>query len=500
MSARDQLRRWSWLAVPLIIALAAANFLWQLGSSSYFVDELLSIGAAAQPLGRVLHAVGRTEIAPPAYFFMLHGWLQALGGSRLEWATRLASAICGELLVAAVYWLASLLTARRAAALFAAALAALSPFVLQYAQLAQGYVFVALMATAAVAAAVQADRLVSGCGQRACLALAILGAVLALVIHYTALFAIAPLCVWVLRRPSITRVWRFGMAASCLLVELALVPLLSTQHQAFPARSGVAGSGALTANTLSYMLEVPFAGRVAPVRALGIAVTVCALLVLLLRARDFLGERTLGPARRLLLVIAVGEPLALVLMSAVGGSSFWGHLMLPRYAAVAVPFIVVAIALACAELPRVLGGALGCAAVAAALVGVFGSHRPAGFYLDGRGAAQYLRSHARAGDAVIIPADTTASLPLRYYGLGPLRPYANGSPAATRVMEAGRRRVWVVFELPPQNTPSSAALLSAERQTARSCGYRVLDARVFTARTPLGVLGEAPLASRARCA
>ena len=58
----------------------------------------------------------------------------------------------------AVYWLASLLSEHPAFALVAAALCACSPFVLEYAQRAQGYAFVALAVTAAVAAAIQHDR------------------------------------------------------------------------------------------------------------------------------------------------------------------------------------------------------------------------------------------------------------------------------------------------------------------------------------------------------
>ncbi|HEY2436604.1 MAG TPA: hypothetical protein VGH93_05450, partial [Solirubrobacteraceae bacterium] len=63
------------LALPAVLALGAANFLWQLGGSSYFVDEVQSLEVATRPLHGVLHATSTIELAPPAYFYFLHGWL-----------------------------------------------------------------------------------------------------------------------------------------------------------------------------------------------------------------------------------------------------------------------------------------------------------------------------------------------------------------------------------------------------------------------------------------
>jgi len=101
------------LALPAVIAVAAANFLWQLGSSSYFVDEVQSVDVATRPLGGVLHATATLEVSPPAYFYFEHEWLGHLG-SLSEWAARLPSAICGILLAGPVWWLATLVSDRRA--------------------------------------------------------------------------------------------------------------------------------------------------------------------------------------------------------------------------------------------------------------------------------------------------------------------------------------------------------------------------------------------------
>ncbi len=147
------------LALGVVLVVAALNFLWQLGSSSYFVDEVLSLQVASHSLGGLLHAVSHTEITPPAYFLFQHEWL-ARAGSQAEWVARLPSVACGVLLVAAVYWLASLVSANLMVSLGAAALAALSPFVLEYAQRAQGYLFAALLVTVAVCSVLQVRALV----------------------------------------------------------------------------------------------------------------------------------------------------------------------------------------------------------------------------------------------------------------------------------------------------------------------------------------------------
>jgi len=188
-------------------SLAAANFGWQLGSSSFYVDEVDAVGSALYPLGQLLHAVSRMEISPPAYYAFMHEWLYRFGWSH-EWVARLPSAACGVLLVGAVYWLCSQLQARRVTGLAAAALTALSPFVLEEAQLAEPYVFAALAVTVAVAAAVRAERETPAASRWLVVALA--ASVLALCLHYTAALAIAPLCVFVAARSSTPRRWRIA--------------------------------------------------------------------------------------------------------------------------------------------------------------------------------------------------------------------------------------------------------------------------------------------------
>jgi 4-amino-4-deoxy-L-arabinose transferase-like glycosyltransferase len=489
--SRDGLSRAEarWARAPAVglagvLALGALNFLWQLGSSSYYVDELQSLDASLKPLGGFLHGLGTIEISPPAYFLFLHEWLYRLGSGSAwlrqlaaghESLARLPSAVCGVLLVASVYWLTSLLSDRRATRVGAAALTALSPFVLQYAQLAQPYVFAALAATVAIGAAIAAERRPRARGRW--LAVSLLACVLALCLHYTAALVVAPVCAWVAASARAPRGWRVGFPAGCLATGLALLPLALTQHRHFPGRPGTAHSGAVSLTSVANMIETPFTGRVDALRGLGVAVIVLAAVAAV--------RRGASARRRAVPVLAVGVPLCLLAVSAVGGASFLGHLMLPRYAAAAAPLMIVMVALAAESLPLPGAVALGACAAVVSLAGLLESHRSSGFYFDARDAVGYIEAHHRAHDAVLAPSDDVEALPLSGYGLDRLHPSRLGS--GPNPLAEGRR-VWVIGQLPQQNTPSSGELLRFERAALRSSAERPLSARVFPGVPPLAVV------------
>ncbi|MGI8904148.1 MAG: glycosyltransferase family 39 protein [Solirubrobacteraceae bacterium] len=507
------------LALPALLGLTAANFLYQLGSSSYFVDEVQSVAAAASPLRGVLHAVSATELTPPAYFYFLHEWLLRLS-SHAEWVARLPSALCGVLLVAAVYWLTRLLTERRPVALLAAALSACSPFVLEYAQRAQGYVFVMLAVTVAVAAAMEAERAER---RRALwLAGAILACVLSLWLHYTSAFPVVALCAWVATRGSFTARARTMYLSACAIAGLALVPLLIAQHDSFPHRSGVAASAGVSGANVATLVATPFDGRLDALRLLGGLLTVGAVLVLIVLRRGVARERCL------LLALAAGEPLALLALSALGG-----HLMLTRYAAVAAPFMIVAIAVAGDALVRIsrpaavgrrspwlrragegpgsswlqravaaagslwlrraVAAALGTGAVVLAVAGPLDSHRPSGFYPDARGVVGYIAARERPGDVLLTTRNPATAVPLIYYGAARLHLNWIGDAGTGRLVQTRRRRLWTILELPP-GAPSARRVIALASPGAASLGYRVLGERAFPGITPLAVVLAAPIA------
>ncbi len=201
-----------------------------------------------------------------------------------------------------------------------------------------------------------------------------------------------------------------------------------------------------------------------------------ALLVVLRERRRESGEL------RLVAMIAIGEPLALAMLSAVGGGSFWGHLMVIRNAVVAVPFIVVAIAAAVELLPRKLGAALAAAAILAAVAGSIESHRTQAFDPDARGAAHYIEAHARPGDILVTPWSTGTTAPLPYYGLGREHVQWTAAPPI------GKGRVWLIAQLPQHNSLTPRAVLAAERVALARYGYRPITAQIFASEAPLAVM------------
>jgi 4-amino-4-deoxy-L-arabinose transferase-like glycosyltransferase len=485
------------LALPLLMALGAANFIWQLGSSSYYVDEVQSVNVSQHALGTIFSALTHMEVSPPAYYLFLHEWLYRFGFGH-EWVTRLPSALAGTALVGAVYWLCSLVSDRFSTRLVAAALTAFSPFVLQYAQLAQPYVFVALASAIAVGAAMRALR--DPRVRAGWLAVALVCSVLALCLHYTAAVVTVPLCVWVATRSSLPRAWRAAFPLSALVTGAALLPLVLSQHRSVGSRPGTAHSGAVTLTSLVGMLEVPFTGRVDALRVVGLGVTMfsCAIVAFAVyrarAVRALVGSRserlTREGARALMLVLAVGVPVVLLAFSAVVGAGFLGHLMLPRYAAVGAPFTIVTVALAIEVVPRSVAAAIVvCAAIVIAL-GLHDSHRPKGFYADARGVAHYLRPRLQPGESVVATTDTVVQIPLLWYRA---LPSAETTPATT-VLRLNRGRTWLIDESGGY-MPSDAILLADERRELKPFGLRPLVARAFPGMPTLEAVLVAPLRS-----
>src|SRR5688500_727001 len=168
-----------------------------------FADELSTYWiVAGRSLGDVLSVV-RTdaEITPPLYFVAT--WLT----TRVDLAPELVRApslIAGVATIPLVYVL-GMRTVGRAAGLVAAALTALSPFMVYYSAEARGYalmIALVVLSTIALLAAVDGGRAGWWVAYGAC-------ACLAVYTHYTSVFALAGQLLWLLwahpeaRRPAI---------------------------------------------------------------------------------------------------------------------------------------------------------------------------------------------------------------------------------------------------------------------------------------------------------
>jgi Dolichyl-phosphate-mannose-protein mannosyltransferase len=169
------------------LAIRLSNF-----NQSLLGDELSTYWILhGHSLGDVLSSIrSNDEISPPLYFIL--GWLSLKVGSGPEWM-RLPSLLAGTAAIPLVYLL-GMRTVSRAAGLVAAAVMALSPFMIYYSTEARSYaLMIALLigSTLALLAAVESRRArwwvvyaVCSCG--------------ALYSHYTAVFPLAAQFVWAL--------------------------------------------------------------------------------------------------------------------------------------------------------------------------------------------------------------------------------------------------------------------------------------------------------------
>lgn len=451
------------LLLGAVIALGAANFLWQLGASSYFVDEVLSIQHAVPALGTVNHLVATTETTPWPYFWALHVWLH-LTGSQAEWVVRLPHALAGVALIAAVYWMSRAFLDRHAS-LLAALLTALSPLVLTYAQRVRVYVFVLLALTLAVGLVVRAARERPWRGWR--LAAGAGAAILALWLHYTAAFVVVPLCLWLLFQRALPGRARLWFVLACTAGGLAELPLFLRQYSYAP-NGGVGPGGAITALNVVRILETPFDGRyVAPVNAFRImALVVLGTCAVMLVLRP--GQRVREP--RLLLALGACAPLAVLVLGLAGKD-----VVITRYTVVAAPLLLTVVAAGLASLPRAAAGVVGLLCATAGIWGLVRVHERGGFYPPAKEAITFIRRHEVAGGVLALPGHPGADLPLGYYAQRLLHPVpafieATDRPALLAVLRH-RQPVWNVVERRSVAASPSALRQQLDRYLV-SYGYR----------------------------
>ncbi|MGH2919479.1 MAG: glycosyltransferase family 39 protein [Solirubrobacteraceae bacterium] len=466
-----------------VLVLAAAGFALGLGGSSLFIDEVYSWEASRGSLGDLAQALQYSEVTPPLYYLILHAWMQAVG-SDSELMLRLPSVAAGIALVAALYWLGNLVAGRRAG-LIAATLGAVSPLVLLYAQQVRAYIWVMLALTVAVAAVVQATRdrssrwLLVGAAAACC----------SVLLHYTAVLVLAPLAVWLWLSPGVPLRWRAGFCAAVALPLGALVPL--ALEQASQGHHDIAQTYAsLTMFNALRIASSPFDGRATGglmvARELG-AIVVVEVLALLALADRFRPIR----ARRLVVACAATPLVAVLLASALGQP-----IALTRYTAVAVPFVLVAIAAVAVRLQRPLGMLLLTTALVASGVGVVAAQRHDGRNPDTRAAIATVADNWRAGDAVVSVGLLGFDGALSYYGekllangehdvyaYGSLSAAAQAPPVVAAAVDGGR--LWIVAD----------PVLSRRelREGLRALDLEPVYARTFAGNAPVQLVRAEPL-------
>jgi hypothetical protein len=298
-------------------------------AAGYWVDEGLSLGIADRPLGAI-PGVMRLDGSPPLYYALLHGWIRAVGTG--EVATHALSLLFALLAVPAAFWGARTLFGTRAS-WCAGVLAALNPFLTQYAQETRMYSLVVLFGLVACATFTRAFAL-PGPGERAAKGwLVAFGVALAALLYthnWALFFALATGAVWLgtlVAAPPPARGARlrdgllaFGVAA---VLYLPWLPTLLDQSQ----HTGAPWS---KAPPLRELLTIPahLLGNVAQVALLFAAGA--GLVALAGRRR---GEHRTPQARSVLVLAAIFLLTIVLAWSASQVSPAWAV----RYLAVALP-------------------------------------------------------------------------------------------------------------------------------------------------------------------
>ena len=205
------------------------------GAQSLWFDELVTVSLLRGGFGAMLDAIPTSERTPYLYYVLAWPVVHLLGDG--EVGARALSVAVGTATIPMAYLAGRELASRRVG-LVTAALVAVNPMLVWYAQEARSYALLAFLATTGLwlfARARHAD------GHAALAAWAVVSS-LALATHYFAALAVLPQAVVLIARPAGGRRARAAAwSALPLVVLLAHVPLLREQTARPAARSR--GSG-----------------------------------------------------------------------------------------------------------------------------------------------------------------------------------------------------------------------------------------------------------------
>ncbi len=432
---------------PELVALAAVVLvggllrLTTLGSQSYWVDEATTVHELHLSFGALLHEIRVNETTPPLYFVLAWLWAKLFGTG--EVGLRLMSGLLGIGLIPLVYLCARELLSRWAAVL-AAALAALSPFLIWYSQEARSYALFALLCSASLLFCLRSRAEPT----RRNLVLWTIWSTLAIFTHFFAGFLVAAEALLLL-----VSVRSRALLAGCAVIalaQLAVLPLAvgDTSHplnwiQAFPLSTRIQqvpvqlGLGQLFQ---SGIVAHGLAG------AALLAVVVAALLL-------FAGGRRERRAAVVGAVLAGAVILVPILLAVLGRDYLVPRNLMPAW----TPLAVVIVAACTVPRARVGGAMLAVAVLAGSVwadveVGTKTQYqRP-----DWRGVAAALGT-SRGSRAIVADQGNFATQPLSVY-LG--APWLPPGPAPTAVSEVDVVRS--AFAQPARSLPAGMRLLSSK--------------------------------------
>jgi len=475
-------------AVPRVLVAHQPVFADEL--STYWISVRHSLGGVLSLLyssGRIHHA----EITPPLSF--LASWLTTRAGATVE-LLRLPSLLAGIATIPLVHLL-GLRTVGRRAALTAAALTALSPFMIYYSAEARAYGLMMLLVVCAVLCLV----LAIDTGRRRWWALYAVCAAAAFYSHYTSVFVLAVALGWTLwSEPRARRAALLANAGAAALVIPwipGLIQDIRSPTVKILSELSAFTPGAVRVDLEHWALGYPYtvAGglRALPgVAALVLlALAAAVALVGLARRRPPARWRTApwpttrrpgaptqrptAPTRRLVLVgaLMLATPVGEIVASAVGN-----HIIGVRDLAASWPFLALTAAAALAGAGRRLGLVAAALAVVAFGLGAEKMLQPRFARPNFQAAADYVAARARPGDVVI---DAT----------GPLSP-----GPLTGLDVALHRRLTVLRVLAPAERDHPFGLFDQPVPISRAFAQAVTAARggrvfIVSVRLPVATRG-----------
>ncbi|MBA3736245.1 MAG: glycosyltransferase family 39 protein [Actinobacteria bacterium] len=375
-----------------------------LRTQSYWYDEAITVELVRRPFHAMLGALPHSESTPPLYYVLAWIWSRMLGTG--ETGLRSLSAVLGTLTVPATYAAAQALVSRRSA-LFAAALVAVSPFLVWYSQEARAYALLVLLGALSLVPLRRAVR--PGAGPP--LAAWAIVASLALTTHYFALFLVLAEAIWLLRHSLEKRAAAIAVAAVAAVAG-ALAPLAAyqarySQHTAWISNAGGVGSRA------EYLLHQLVVGLYPASHIRPLIAALPVLVLVRLFAWTDRAERAGALVMLWFGLAAIGAPAVLALV----GDKFFGgrgdYFIYRNLIVATVPLTIVAAAVIGARRTGRLGAAfvvVTCVLLSAVSVEI--AQRPDLQKPDLRGVAAALGA-PRTVRAVVV--DTRTATPLSLY-------------------------------------------------------------------------------------
>jgi len=389
----------AWLLAGVTAVGALLRFA-TLGAQSYWFDEAQAAHELHLSFGSMVSSMVVHETNPPLYFAL--GWLWAHVFGTGEVGLRSLSALVGTAVIPIAYLCGRELVSRRAGVV-AAALTALSPFMIWYSQEAREYMLLAALCGLSLLYFARAWRHPSG---RNIAWWAVFSA-LAVLTHFFAGFLVAPEAVWLL---YVIRDRSIAIAVGVVaVVQLALLPLAFT-HASSTLLGFISGTPLglrIRQVPVAFGLGTLYESPIVQYGLLGAAALAGALIVLLLIGSDGRQLRGAGAAAALAAIVLL-LPLVLALL---GEDYYIPRALMPAW----LPLAVVVGAACTAPRARVPGAILGVILLASFVYGqakIDGNpqyQRP-----DWRGVAEALGS-AGVPRAIVAYDGATATDPLAIY-------------------------------------------------------------------------------------